>query len=77
MNATTVPAKAIAKVAFQPHPVDGQGTQPYYILDDEYEAGSVVWLLRDRRQMDDILKTMMRQADSGLRELQSSVRRDA
>lgn len=72
MNATEVPAKAIARVAFQPHPVDNMGTQPYYILDDEYEAGSVVCLLRDQRQMDDVLKRMMRQAEAGLRELQSS-----
>ncbi|GAD91732.1 mannan polymerase II complex ANP1 subunit Anp1, putative [Paecilomyces variotii No. 5] len=66
MNATTTPAKAIAKVAFQPHPADSQGTQPYYILDDEYEAGSVVWLLRDRRQMDDVLKTFLPAVSLGL-----------
>lgn len=63
INKASVPAKVIAKVAFRR---DGRGPWPrerYYILDSEYEAASVLSVLRDGPQMGRLLVRMMRQVE--------------
>ncbi|PKY05507.1 Anp1-domain-containing protein [Aspergillus campestris IBT 28561] len=52
INKARVPAKAIVKVAFQRDTVEKWGRERYYILDSEYEAGSVIPMLRDPPRMD-------------------------
>ncbi|KAK2759157.1 Mannan polymerase II complex anp1 subunit [Arachnomyces sp. PD_36] len=68
INSASVPAKIISKIAFQKdEPPDAHiGFERYFILDDEYEAGSVVNVLRDEKEMEDILrKTMHRTTGAG------------
>ncbi|KAG2416860.1 hypothetical protein HFD88_008077 [Aspergillus terreus] len=67
MNKTKVPAKVIAKVAFQRDTVETWGRERYYILDSEYEAGSVIPVLRDPPQMDALLQKVMRQVEIGVK----------
>ncbi|KAA8648251.1 glycosyltransferase family protein [Aspergillus tanneri] len=67
VNKTTVPAKVIAKVAFQRDTVENWGRERYYILNGEYEAGSVIPVLRDSPQMDELLKKVMRQVEIGVK----------
>ncbi|EAW14451.1 glycosyltransferase family protein [Aspergillus clavatus NRRL 1] len=67
INKTSVPAKVIAKVAFQRETVELWGRERYYILDSEYEAGSVIPTLRDPPQMDALLKKMLRQVEIGVK----------
>ncbi|KAL4990877.1 Anp1-domain-containing protein [Aspergillus falconensis] len=67
MNKASVPAKVIAKVAFQPDTVENWGRERYYILDSEYEAGSVIPTMRDPKQMDALLKTMLQQVEVGVK----------
>lgn len=64
INKVSVPAKVIAKVAFQ-RSVVGQGhRERYYILDTaEYEVSSVISVLRDESRMGRLLVQMMRQMD--------------
>ncbi|KAL4807682.1 Anp1-domain-containing protein [Aspergillus unguis] len=61
INKASVPAKAIAKVAFRPDTVENWGRERYYILDSQYEAGSVIPMMRDSKQMDTLLKKMLQQ----------------
>ncbi|PYH86015.1 Anp1-domain-containing protein [Aspergillus uvarum CBS 121591] len=63
INKASVPAKVIAKVAFQRETVENWGRERYYILDSEYEAGSVIPVLRDLPRMDALLQKVMRQQD--------------
>ena len=64
INKASVPAKAIAKVAFQRDTGGAWPRERYYILDSEYEAGSVISALRDGRQMGTLLVRMMQQVES-------------
>lgn len=61
INNASVPAKVISKIAFQKdEPPDGQSrAERYFILNDEYEAGSVLNVLRDEKEMEDILRRTM------------------
>ncbi|PTU24872.1 hypothetical protein P175DRAFT_0506434 [Aspergillus ochraceoroseus IBT 24754] len=63
INKVSVPAKVIAKVAFQSDTVENWGRERYYILDSEYEAGSVIPALRDPPQMEALLNKLMRQVE--------------
>lgn len=63
INKANVPAKVISKVAFQPGVVDTCQTERYYILDREYEAGSVIATLRDGSRMGKVLVKMMGQVE--------------
>jgi mannan polymerase II complex ANP1 subunit len=65
INKANVPAKVIAKVAFQRDVVETCQTERYYILDSEYEAGSVIPTLRDGAQMGKVLVKMMQQIEGG------------
>lgn len=67
INKANVPAKVITKVAFQEDSVGNWGRERYYILDSEYEAGSVIPVLRDPPQMDALLQKMMRQVEVGVK----------
>ncbi|KAJ0414930.1 hypothetical protein BJY00DRAFT_270352 [Aspergillus carlsbadensis] len=67
MNRASVPAKVISRVAFQRDTVESWGRERYYILDSEYEAGSVIPALRDRQQMDALLGKLMRQIEIGVK----------
>lgn len=67
INKATVPAKIIAKIAFQRETVENWGRERYYILDSEYEASSVIPTLRDPAQMDALLKKVMRQVEVGIK----------
>jgi hypothetical protein len=67
INKVSVPAKAIARIAFQNDTVENWGRERYYILDSEYEAGSVIPTLRDPPQMEKLLQQMMRQVEVGVK----------
>jgi hypothetical protein len=67
INNPSVPAKAITKVAFQKERVEQWGRERYYILNNEYEAGSVIPLLRNKPQMEGLLKKMMGQIEIGIK----------
>lgn len=67
INKASVPAKAIAKVALRPDTVENWGRERYYILDGQYEAGSVIPVVRDPKQMDALLKKMLRQVEVGVK----------
>ncbi|OJZ85706.1 glycosyltransferase family 62 protein [Aspergillus luchuensis CBS 106.47] len=65
INKASVPAKVIARVAFQKETVENWGRERYYILDSEYEAASVIPALRDVPRMDGLLQKIMRQIEIG------------
>lgn len=67
MNKTSVPAKVIAKITFQDDSEATWGRERYYVLDSEYEAGSVIPVLRDAPKMDALLMKMMRQVEVGVK----------
>ncbi|PYI06769.1 Anp1-domain-containing protein [Aspergillus sclerotiicarbonarius CBS 121057] len=67
INKASVPAKVIARVAFQKETVENWGRERYYILDSEYEAGSVIPALRDVARMDALLQKVMRQVEMGVK----------
>ncbi|KAF9883430.1 hypothetical protein FE257_003471 [Aspergillus nanangensis] len=67
MNKTTVPAKVIAKVAFQRDTVETWGRERYNILGSEYEAASVIPVLRDPPRIEALLKKVMRQVEIGVK----------
>ncbi|KAL5337745.1 Anp1-domain-containing protein [Aspergillus crustosus] len=67
INKASVPAKVIAKVAFQRDTVENWGRERYYILDSEYEAGSVIPAMRDPQRMDALLKKMLQQIEIGVK----------
>lgn len=61
INKASVPAKAIAKVAFRRASVEQ--AERYFILDGEYEAASVLGTLRQGAAMESLLVRMMRQVE--------------
>lgn len=63
INKASVPAKVIAKVAFRRDSGETWPRERYYILDSEYEAASVLPVLRDGPRMGMLLMRMMRQGD--------------
>ena len=65
INKAHVPAKVIAKVAFQGDAVENCQRERYYILDSEYEAASVVSALRNGPQLTGRLVQVMREAEGG------------
>lgn len=65
INKASVPAKVIAKVAFQRDAVGKSHGERYYILDSEYEAASVLPVLRDESRMGRLLVQIMRQIEVG------------
>lgn len=67
INKASVPAKVIAKVAFQSDSEDTWGKERYYVLGSEYEAGSVIPVLRSPAQMDALLMKMMQQVEVGVK----------
>ncbi|KAF7589765.1 hypothetical protein BBP40_003873 [Aspergillus hancockii] len=67
INNPSVPAKVITKVAFQRESVEQWGRERYYILNSEYEAGSVIPLLRDPPKMEALLKKLMGQIEIGIK----------
>ncbi|KAE8157673.1 Anp1-domain-containing protein [Aspergillus tamarii] len=67
INNPSVPAKVITKVAFQRDTVEQWGRERYYILDNDYEAGSVIPVLRDRPKMEALLKKLMGQIEIGVK----------
>ncbi|OJI79497.1 hypothetical protein ASPTUDRAFT_78873 [Aspergillus tubingensis CBS 134.48] len=67
INKASVPAKVIARVAFQKETVENWGRERYYILDSEYEAASVIPALRDVPRMDGLLQKIMRQIEIGVK----------
>lgn len=73
VNNASVPAKIISKIAFQKdEPLDAQcWAERYFILDDEYEAGSVVNVLRDERLMEDVLRRTMYRVSLKLEKIRS------
>ncbi|KAL4919563.1 Anp1-domain-containing protein [Aspergillus aurantiobrunneus] len=77
INKASVPAKVIAKVAFQPDTVENWGRERYYILNEEYEAGSVIPTMRDPRQMDALLKKLLQQVEIGVKGMGSPSSRPA
>lgn len=72
INRANVPAKAIAKVAFQGGKLGKCETERYYILDSEYEAASVLPVLRDEAWIRKLLLQMLRQAEVGSRKTKDS-----
>ncbi|CAG8090005.1 unnamed protein product [Penicillium salamii] len=71
MNKASVPAKAIARVAFQIDSVENLQKERYYILDADYEAASVLSSLRDSEQVKRLLLQMMRQVEVETKEVES------
>ncbi|GAB1201597.1 hypothetical protein APSETT445_000175 [Aspergillus pseudonomiae] len=67
INNPSVPAKVIAKVAFQRDTVEQWGRERYYILDNDYQAGSVIPVLRDPPKMEALLKKLMGQIEIGVK----------
>lgn len=65
INKASVPAKVIARVAFQGDAVGNCQRERYYILDSEYEAASVLLTLRNGPQMAERLVQVMREAEGG------------
>lgn len=65
INKASVPAKMIARVAFQGDAVENCQRERYYILDSEYEAASVLSTLRDGPQMARWLVQVMQEAEGG------------
>ncbi|KAL4946363.1 hypothetical protein BDV06DRAFT_208829 [Aspergillus oleicola] len=75
INKASVPAKVIAKVAFRSDTVENWGRERYYILDSEYEAGSVIPAMRDPQQMDALLKKMLQHVEPALRRRRQLIQR--
>ncbi|OQD91118.1 hypothetical protein PENANT_c001G07737 [Penicillium antarcticum] len=71
MNKASVPAKAIARVAFHIDSVENWQKERYFILDTDYEAASVMAGLRDGEKMNTLLLQMMRQVDVETKEIDS------
>lgn len=63
INKASVPAKVIANIAFARSPVENDMTERYYILDREYEASSVLSILRDGSSMGKVLVQTMQQME--------------
>jgi hypothetical protein len=71
INKASVPAKAIARVAFQIDSVENWQKERYFILDSDYEAASVMADLRDGENLNTLLLQMMRQVDVETKEIDS------
>ncbi|CAG8092415.1 unnamed protein product [Penicillium olsonii] len=71
MNKASVPAKAIARVAFQIDTAENLQKERYYILDTDYEAASVLSSLRNSEQVKQLLLQMMRQVEVETKEVES------
>ncbi|KAJ6099099.1 hypothetical protein N7467_000634 [Penicillium canescens] len=71
MNKASVPAKAIARVAFHTDSVENWQKERYFILDNDYEAASVMASLRDGERMNTLLLQMMGQVDVETKEIDS------
>ncbi|CAG7931177.1 unnamed protein product [Penicillium olsonii] len=71
MNKASVPAKAIARIAFQIDTAENLQKERYYILDTDYEAASVLSSLRDSEQVKQLLLQMMRQVEVETKEVES------
>ena len=63
INHASVPAKAICKLAFRNSSVQDLVSERYYVLEKEYDAGSVIDVLRDEKLKERLLKMMMRQTN--------------
>jgi len=73
MNTTNVPAKVVAKLTFDDHPLPDSRLDRYYILDDVYEASSIIRVLREDAKMEGLLRMMMQQVGLGMEEIQSTM----
>lgn len=73
MNTTNVPAKVVAKLTFDDPPPPDNGLDRYYILDDVYEASSIIRVLREDMKMEGLLRMMVQQVGLGMEEIQSSM----
>ncbi|CAG7924504.1 unnamed protein product [Penicillium olsonii] len=71
MNKASVPAKAIARIAFQIDTAENLQKERYYNLDTDYEAASVLSSLRDSEQVKQLLLQMMRQVEVETKEVES------
>jgi hypothetical protein len=71
MNTTNVPAKIVAKLAFDDNPPQDSELDRYYILDDAYEASSIIRVLREQMKMEELLRMMMQQVGLGMEGMQS------
>ncbi|KAK2789172.1 hypothetical protein FQN53_002397 [Emmonsiellopsis sp. PD_33] len=59
VNAVIVAANAIVDAAFQKLPMSALSVERYHIAGDEYEASSVLSVLRDQKEVDKLLKRAM------------------
>ncbi|CAG8903707.1 unnamed protein product [Penicillium egyptiacum] len=71
MNKASVPAKAIARVAFQIDTVENWQKERYFILDSDYEAASVLPSLRDGEKANKLLIQMMQMIEVEAKEMDS------
>lgn len=71
MNKASVPAKAIARVAFQIDSVENLQKERYYILDSDYEAASVLPSLRDAEKVKKLLVQLMGRIEVETKEVDS------
>ncbi|CAI7648190.1 unnamed protein product [Penicillium glandicola] len=71
MNKASVPAKAIARVAFHVDSVENWQKERYFILDSDYEAASVLPSLRDGEKMNKLLLRMLQMVEVETKEMDS------
>jgi hypothetical protein len=71
MNKVSVPAKAIARVAFQIDSVENLQKERYYILDNDYEAASVLPSLRDAKKVKKLLVQLLGRIDVETKDVDS------
>jgi hypothetical protein len=71
MNKASVPAKAIARVAFHSDTVENWQRERYFILDSDYEAASVLPSLRDGEKVNKLLIQMMQMIEVETKEMDS------
>ncbi|CRL21487.1 Short-chain dehydrogenase/reductase SDR [Penicillium camemberti] len=71
MNKASVPAKAIARVAFHIDAVENWQKERYFILDTDYEAASVLPSLRDGEKVNKLLMQMMQMIEVETKEMDS------
>ncbi|CAG7950086.1 unnamed protein product [Penicillium nalgiovense] len=71
MNKASVPAKAIARVAFHSDTVENWQKERYFILESDYEAASVLPSLRDGKKVNKLLIQMMQMIEVETKEMDS------
>jgi hypothetical protein len=71
MNKASVPAKAIARVAFRSDTREKGQKERYFILDSDYEAASVLPSLRDGEKVNQLLIQMMQMIEVETKEMDS------